>query len=114
MTACSGREIIWVGGRVIASTEQSGPTGGDDALWQELHRLNVVELWIPPLRQRMDEIPVFASFFLEQFNRRHRRDVRLCSDTMATFMEHSWPGNIREFEETVHRLVVGEALAPAR
>src|SRR5436309_14040404 len=84
-------EIIWVGGRVIASTVQSGPTGGDDDLWQELHRLNVVELRIPPLRQRRDEIPAFASFFLEQFNRRHRQDVRLCSDAMATFMEHSWP-----------------------
>ena len=107
-----GPEIIWVGGRVIASTVQSGPTGGDDDLWQELHRLNVVELRIPPLRQRRDEIPVFASFFLEQFNRRHRQDVRLCSDAMATFMEHSWPGNIRELEETVHRLVVGGAMSP--
>jgi len=107
-----GREIFWAGGRVIVSTEQGRPTGGDDGLWDELHRLNVVELRIPPLRQRMDEVPVFAAFFLERFNRWYRRDVRLCTDAMAMFMERSWPGNIRELEETVHRLVVGGAMSP--
>jgi transcriptional regulator with GAF, ATPase, and Fis domain len=108
-----GRDMIWVGGLVIASTtEQSGPTGGHDDLWQQLHHLDVVELCIPPLRQRMDEMPVFASFFLEQFNRRYHRDVRLCSEAMTPLMEHSWPGNIRELEKTVHRLALGQAMSP--
>ena len=107
-----GREIIRADVRVIASTVQSAETGGDDDLSQELHHLNVVELCIPPLRQRTEEIPVFASFFLEQFNRRYRRDVQLCSDVIATFRTHSWPGNIRELEEAVHRLVVGGAMSP--
>jgi len=112
LSRTGGREILRVDARVIASTVDGAEPGSSYDLWQELHRLNVVELRIAPLRQRRDEIPVFASFFLEQFNRRHRQDVRLCSDAMATFMEHSWPGNIRELEETVHRLVAGGAMSP--
>ena len=107
-----GREIIRVDARVIASTVQGAEPGGRDDIWQELRRLNVVEIGIPPLRQRTDEIPAFTSFFLEQFNRQFRRDVQLCPDVMATFRAHSWPGNIRELEEAVHRLVVGEAMSP--
>jgi transcriptional regulator with GAF, ATPase, and Fis domain len=106
------REIIRVDARVIASTVQGAEPGGRDDIWQELRRLNVVEICIPPLRQRPEEIPVFASFFLEQFNRQFRRDVQLCPDVMATFRVRSWPGNIRELEAAVHRLVVGEAMSP--
>src|SRR5712691_9898968 len=107
-----GPEIIRLDVRVIASTRNGRENGGSDYLWQELQRLNVVEICTPPLRQRREEIPVFASFFLEQFNRRYRRDVQLYPEALASFMTHSWPGNIRELEEAVHRLVVGGAMAP--
>src|SRR5439155_370388 len=77
--------------RVIASTMRDVGPGGRDDLWHELHGLNAAEISIPPLRQRTDEIPVFASFFLEQFNRRYRRDVQLRSDVLATFRARPWP-----------------------
>ena len=108
-----GREIIRLDVRVIASTRNGGESGGSDYLWQELQRLNVVEIFIPPLRQRTEEIPLFASFFLEQFNQRYRRDVQLSPEALASFMTHSWPGNIRELEEAVQRLVVGGAISLA-
>lgn len=90
---------------VIASTVHNAT--GDDHLWPELRRLDAAEICILPLRQRTEEISVWASFFLEQFNRRYRRDVQLCPDVIAGFMTHAWPGNIRELEEAVRRLVVG-------
>jgi two-component system nitrogen regulation response regulator GlnG len=105
-----GREILRVDVRAIASTGTGVEAGGADGLGQELHRLDVVELWIPPLRQRREEIPIFASFFLEHFNRRYRRDVGLGADVIARFRAHSWPGNLRELEEAVHRLVAGGAI----
>ena len=108
-----GREIVRVDVRVIASTVHEPETGDPDDLWQDLRRLNVVEVRIPPLRQRTEEILDFASFFLEQFNRRYRRHVQLCPDVLAAFSAHSWPRNVRELEEAVHRLVVGGAMAPA-
>jgi two-component system, NtrC family, response regulator AtoC len=67
----------------------------------------MVEIGIPPLRQRREEILLFAAFFLEQFNRRYLRDVKLGADVIAAFRAHSWPGNIRELEGVVRRLVVG-------
>jgi len=107
-----GREIIRLDVRVIASTRHGRENGGSDYLWQELQRLNAVEICIPPLRQRTEEIPLFASFFLEQFSQRYRRDVQLSPEALASFMTHSWPGNIRELEEAVQRFVVGGAMAP--
>src|SRR5436309_1131715 len=102
-----GCEIIRVDVRVIASTVHGGES--NDQLWQELKGPNGVEICIPPLRQRTEEIPVWASFFLERFNRRYRRDVLLCPDVITRFKTHAWPGNIREPEEAVHRLVVAGA-----
>ena len=102
-----GRAILRVDVRVIASTVHGAETGGRDDLWQELYRCNVVEIRIPPLRQRTDEIPVFVAFFLERFNRHYRRDAQLCPEVLAEFKARSWPGNIRELEEAVRRLVVG-------
>jgi DNA-binding NtrC family response regulator len=91
-----GDETIPVDVRVIASTARSVMFDG----------LNVVEISIPPLRHRTDEIASFASFFLERFNRLYRRDVELCPDTLAAFRARPWPGNISELEEAVHQLVI--------
>jgi len=108
VSRAGGRETMRTDVRVIASTARSAETESDD-LWQQLYSVGVVEICIPPLRQRTDEIAVFASFFLDQLNRRYRRDVQLCPDVLAAFQRHAWPGNIRELEEAVHRLVVGGA-----
>jgi transcriptional regulator with GAF, ATPase, and Fis domain len=102
-----GRETLRVDVRVIASTVHGVETGDRDDLWKELHRFDMVEIGIPPLRQRRDEILLFAAFFLEQFNRRYRRDVKLGAEVIAALRAHSWPGNIRELEGVVRRLVVG-------
>jgi DNA-binding NtrC family response regulator len=109
VSRCGSREVIKVDVRLIASTARCAENGGADDLWQELSRLNAIEISIPPLRERAEEIPLFASFFLEQFNRQYRRDVQLRPDVMATFTAHSWPGNIRELENAVHRLVANRA-----
>jgi DNA-binding NtrC family response regulator len=59
------------------------------------------------------QIPVFASFFLEQFNRWYRREGQLGPHVLARFGAHAWPGHILELEEAVHRLV-GGAMSPVR
>ncbi|PYM95768.1 MAG: hypothetical protein DME04_03845 [Candidatus Rokuibacteriota bacterium] len=109
-----GRETIQVDVRLIASTSDNAPARADNGLWQALRGLDAVEICVPPLRERIDEIPVLASFFLERFKRRYRRDAQLCPDMMSAFQTRSWPGNIRELEEEVHRLFVGEAKAAVR
>jgi len=110
VSRCGGAERIPIDARVIASTSQT--TGAGDGVWQGLRDLSAVEICVPPLRQRADEIPVFASFFLERLNRRYRRNVCLSPDVLADFQGRPWPGNLDELEEEVYRLVTGGVRAP--
>jgi two-component system response regulator AtoC len=103
-----GREMIRADARVIASTnrdlEHALQTGG---FREDLYyRLNVIELRIPPLRQRKEEIPPLAAAFTKRFNKEYRRDVPLTSKAMALFSAYSWPGNVRELENMLRRGVV--------
>ena len=70
------------------------------------YRLNVVELRIPPLRERREEIPALAAWFLDRFNAQYGRQKRLSPETLALLGEHSWRGNVRELENTLRRMVV--------
>jgi DNA-binding NtrC family response regulator len=102
-----GREPIRVDARLIASTTQglAGGAGGGRFVDQP-DRLRVVDIRIPALRERKEEIPLLAAGFLERFNRLYHRDVALSAETLALFMEHSWPTNVRELEGAVRELVV--------
>src|SRR3989442_3678357 len=70
------------------------------------YRLNVVELHVPPLRERKEEIPLRVSGLLSRFNEQYGRTKQLSPETMARLTEYSWPGNIRELENVIRRLVV--------
>jgi two-component system response regulator AtoC len=70
------------------------------------YRLNVVEIRISPLRERKDEIPLLALYFLSRFNEQYGRQKRLSPETMARLTAYSWPGNVRELENVIRRLVV--------
>ena len=72
-----------------------------------LYRINTVEVRIPPLRERQEDIPVLASRFLEKFsNKYHRSNIRLSPAAMDELCEYHWPGNIRELEHTIERAVI--------
>ncbi|NOZ93313.1 MAG: sigma-54-dependent Fis family transcriptional regulator [Acidobacteria bacterium] len=75
-----------------------------------LYRLNVVEIRLPPLRQRPEDIPVLAHLFLERFARRHHRQhLGFSPEALEQLATYSWPGNVRELEHVVERAVI---LAP--
>ncbi|WP_372591257.1 sigma-54-dependent transcriptional regulator [Guyparkeria sp.] len=70
------------------------------------HRLNVVRLQMPPLRERREDIPVLAQHFLEEFARRfHRPAERLSEKTRQAILDYSWPGNVRELKNAIERAV---------
>jgi DNA-binding NtrC family response regulator len=104
-------EIARVDVLFIASTVPSEIPGGNDDLANELRRLNAVEICIPPLRERIEEIPVFASFFLDQLTRHSSRDTRLFPDVAAALQAHPWTGNLPELAEALRRLVMSEPAA---
>ncbi len=74
----------------------------EDLYW----RLNVVPIFLPPLRDRREDLPVLIEFFLDRFSRAAGSEVSLSAEAMRRLMGYPWPGNIRELENTMQRLVV--------
>ncbi|HEY7677090.1 MAG TPA: sigma-54 dependent transcriptional regulator [Candidatus Methylomirabilis sp.] len=104
-----GAQDVRVDVRVIAATnrdlERAAAEGG---FRQDLYyRLNVVKIPVPPLRERPEEIPVLAEYFLRRYAAQYRRPVQpLTPATLALMLEYPWPGNVRELENLVRRMVL--------
>src|SRR4029078_10825116 len=82
-----------------------------------LFRLNTVELRLPPLRDRRDDIPLLAAYFLRQYATRYgKRVTGFHPDAMRTLLNNPWPGNVRELAHSVERatlLAEGETIRSA-
>jgi Nif-specific regulatory protein len=109
---------IRVDTRVIAATNQLLEQEIDAGNFREdlYYRLNVVSIHLPPLRERPEDIPALAQFFLERYCDENRRDTpALPGDVLAALLQYDWPGNVRELENCIERAVVlanGKALTP--
>ncbi len=103
-----GTKSIKIDVRIIAATnrnlEEMIKNGKfrEDLYW----RLNVVPIFIPPLRERKEDIPVLVKYFLEKFNKRYNKNVKIDSKVLEIFLNYSWPGNVRELENLIERLVL--------
>ncbi|WP_133501671.1 nitrogen regulation protein NR(I) [Cognatilysobacter terrigena] len=107
-----GRELIRVDVRVVAATHQDLEARVASGQFRAdlLHRLDVVRLRLPPLRERREDIPLLASHFLAQAaSRLGARAKRFDRDALDRLQVHAWPGNVRELENVCWRLA---ALAP--
>jgi two-component system response regulator AtoC len=85
-----------------------------DAFREDLYyRINVVNLQLPPLRKRLEDLPILVDYFLRVYAARFDRRVpSLSSSIMERFRQHSWPGNMRELENYMKRLVILESVEP--
>ena len=103
-----GRELIHVDVRVIATTNRDLEAAMQDGQFREdlYYRLYVVEIHVPPLRERREMIPGLAQHFLTRSNRQYQRRVTLSPDLVSLMEAYHWPGNVRELENFVRRLVV--------
>jgi two-component system response regulator AtoC len=71
------------------------------------YRLNVLQLRIPPLRDRLDDLPLLSKYFIEQFNRKLNTQIMTVEpDVMEAWRNHDWPGNVRELENLIERAMV--------
>ncbi len=72
-----------------------------------LFRLNTVEIHIPPLRERREDVPALASHFLTKYATRYRKQMKGFSpEAMAKLLEYTWPGNVRELDHTIERAII--------
>ena len=74
----------------------------EDLYW----RLNVVPILLPPLRKRAGDIPLLAEHYLHKFNQLYKRQVKMSARALNLLEDYSWPGNVREFANTIERLVI--------
>ena len=72
-----------------------------------LYRINTIEIQLPSLRERFEDIPILANFFLKQYSEKYQKAVSKISDAALTRMhKHTWPGNIRELQHAIERAVI--------
>jgi DNA-binding NtrC family response regulator len=95
--------------RVLSATNTDLPAACAAGLFREdlLFRLNTVEIHVPALRERREDIPVLAAHFLSRYAARYRRPVqRFDPAAIQALLQYSWPGNVRELEHTIERAVL--------
>jgi DNA-binding NtrC family response regulator len=104
-----GSETLKVDVRVIAATNADlEERVAQGAFRQDLYfRLNVVPIDIPPLRERVEDIPLLAHTFIRRFAQRNRKEVDdISTEALQRLMEYRWPGNVRELENCIERMIV--------
>jgi len=95
--------------RIIAATNRNLEEAVKDGSFREdlYYRLNVVTVHLPPLRERLDAIPLLVDHFLRKNNEQYHKNLQqLTPETMKLFMQYHWPGNVRELENMIRRMVV--------
>ena len=108
-TKLGSNKSINVDVRVVAATNRDLETMMINGEFREdlYYRLKVIEVTVPPLRERRNEISHLTGFFIDRYARRYNRPARQLSDTLAQlFQTYDWPGNIRELENMIKRIVI--------
>ena len=127
LRAIQEREVIPVGAtkavpvdvRIVAATNRDLEAEIERGAFRSdlYYRLNVIQLHLPPLRQRQDDIPLLARFFLEQeaVQRERKKPLELTEDALRVMIEYDWPGNVRELQNALERAAVvvsGQRIRP--
>jgi DNA-binding NtrC family response regulator len=111
-----GNEVVRVDVRIIAATNSDLRKLVEEGRFREdlYYRLNVINLSLPPLRERKEDVPLLVDHFLQKYCEENqkflgpsgRTELRFDPEAMQLLMDHNWPGNVRELENVVERAVV--------
>jgi len=97
--------------RVVVATNRDLQKMVDEGKFREdlWHRLNVITFTLPPLRERRSDVPLLAHFFLNKYNTRYSRHVKMTDSGLRELNNFTWPGNVRQLQHLIERLTI---LAP--
>jgi transcriptional regulator with PAS, ATPase and Fis domain len=104
-----GEETLEVDVRVIAATNKNLTEEMKKGTFREdlYYRLNVIPIFVPPLRERKDDIPLLVSHFLQKFSQERGKEIKSFSpEVMEILLAHSWPGNVRELENVIDHAII--------
>lgn len=117
LTVLERREVTRVGAnkpkpidiRLISATNMGIKQMAGEGIFRQdlLYRINTVEIEIPPLRDRVEDIPLLADHFLKSFTKKYNKKVsRLSPQVIKKLSSYSWPGNVREFQHVLERAII--------
>ena len=109
ITPVGSNKIIPIDIRLICATNQSLFKMIQDKEFREdlLYRINTVEIKLPPLRDRVEDISPLADFFLKKYARKYQKqNVRFSADSIKKLENYQWPGNIRELQHVIERTII--------
>jgi DNA-binding NtrC family response regulator len=116
LAALQNRQITPVGGtkpidvniRLICATNENLPQAVHENRFRQdlLYRINTVEIRLPPLRERVDDIPLLAEYYLKHFSRKYKRNLSIKHEDMNLLCHYTWPGNVRELAHVIERSVI--------
>jgi DNA-binding NtrC family response regulator len=94
--------------RVIAATNRDLQRMVDEEKFRKdlWYRLNTVRIFLPPLRERRSDIPLLARFYINKYNGRYSREVKLMDSGVRALQDYTWPGNVRQLQHMVERLTI--------
>lgn len=103
-----GKELKQVDVRIIAATNQKIEKLCEEKKFREdlFWRLNIMDYYLPSLKERKEDIKLLANYFLDKFNEKYSFDKTLSNDVMDQFLFYNWPGNIRQLRNAIEKLVV--------
>jgi PAS domain S-box-containing protein len=104
-----GNKTIKVEARIIAATNKNLAAEIETGKFREdlFYRINVINIHLPPLRDRMDDLPLIVNHFIELFNKKFNKEIRqFSSQAFDILMDYKWPGNIRELENVIEHCFV--------
>jgi two-component system NtrC family response regulator len=103
-----GTKTIKVDVRILTASNRKLKEDVDGGIFREdlFYRLNVVQIEVPPLKDRIEDIPFLVAHFIEKFQPSKKRKIELAPEVWKALYGYSWPGNIRELENTIERALV--------
>ena len=106
-------DIIYSDVRIIAATNRDLVKMVREGQFREdlYYRLNIIPVYIPPLRERPDDIEALAEHYLKEYNQKYGHDVSFSEDQKRRLLEYTWPGNIRELRNEVERYVITDGMS---
>ena len=110
-TSVGGKNIIYTNVRIVTATHRNLSDMISEGLFREdlYYRLNVIPIFVPPLRDRSDDIPLLINHFINKFTEEEKEKKVIQTDALVKLKNYKWPGNVRELENLIKRIII---LAP--
>jgi len=108
VTPVGGTKAIKVNIRLICATNENLPEAVLEGRFRQdlLYRINTIEIRLPPLRERVDDIPLLTQYYLDHFSHKYKRNVNISPADIQILCKYNWPGNVRELAQVIERAII--------